>query len=158
MFSADIRCIILICCASFLSMVFGSANNATHTKQCLIDMLNQCPPNSSCDEGLCVCLHSFKQNPEYNEQKNNDFCIEVDATLSLPGNKSITYDKIYRKAPEPHHILGGILIPVSAVIVILATIVLAKKTQLMQRIRLSLFSNRPRRPAYEDVVLVGYEQ
>uniref|UniRef100_A0A023EHJ8 Putative secreted protein n=1 Tax=Aedes albopictus TaxID=7160 RepID=A0A023EHJ8_AEDAL len=152
MISDDISSILLICCISLVSLIFGAASNATSTIPCLIDMLNQCPPNSSCDEGLCVCLRTFKQNPDYNKKINNDFCIEIDATLSS-GNKSITYDKVYRKAPEAHHIVGGILIPVSAVIVILATIILAKKTQLVQRIRLSLFSNRPRRPAYEDVVL-----
>lgn len=116
-------------------------------------MLNQCPPNSSCDQGSCVCLHQFKQNPDFNEHKKNEFCIEVSIAQSSNGNKTITYDKVFREAPAVHHILGGILIPICAVVMVLATIILVNKMQPMQRIRQLLLSNRPRRPAYEDVVL-----
>ncbi|XP_055627432.1 uncharacterized protein LOC129769302 [Toxorhynchites rutilus septentrionalis] len=150
---------VFIYCSSYLSFVLGLVQNNAFTIKCMIDMLNQCPPNSSCDEGLCICLSHFQQNPAFNEHERKDFCIIQQTSVATPtANKSVTFNMVFKESPDAHHILGGILIPVFAVLVILATIVLTKKLQLLQKVRQMLFSSRARRPAYEDVVLVGYEQ
>ncbi|XP_053688439.1 uncharacterized protein LOC128737759 [Sabethes cyaneus] len=158
MFRISNYSLLLFCYSSYYSFVWGLRKNATKTIKCLEDMLNQCPPNSICDDGTCICLKQFVYNTDFNEIDKTELCISRDAAQSAADNKSITFDKVFKEAPETHHILGGILIPISIVLVMLSAIVLTKKLHLLQKIRQMIFSSRARRPAYEDVVLVGYEQ
>ncbi|XP_052872252.1 uncharacterized protein LOC128277770 [Anopheles cruzii] len=65
-----------------------------------------------------------------------------------------------REPPGAHHILGGVLIPLAFVVIMIGSALLAKRAQLWSRLRqrFQLHRNRHRRrPAYEDVVLVGFE-
>uniref|UniRef100_A0A182RFM8 EB domain-containing protein n=1 Tax=Anopheles funestus TaxID=62324 RepID=A0A182RFM8_ANOFN len=42
-----------------------SAKNSSTNIACREDVLDQCPPNASCDRGQCVCLFGYKLNPAY---------------------------------------------------------------------------------------------
>uniref|UniRef100_A0A8D8AV63 (northern house mosquito) hypothetical protein n=1 Tax=Culex pipiens TaxID=7175 RepID=A0A8D8AV63_CULPI len=147
---------IVLLCSSYYSLVKCFVKNDFFSISCMEDMLNQCPPHSSCNNGSCSCIHNFKQNPDYDEKVSRSFCVLQETTLEVNNSKTNTFGKVFRETPEPHHILGGILIPVCIVMVILGIIILSKKLQLLQRIRI-LYPARARRPAYEDVILVGYE-
>uniref|UniRef100_A0A182WIR0 EB domain-containing protein n=1 Tax=Anopheles minimus TaxID=112268 RepID=A0A182WIR0_9DIPT len=43
----------------------SARNSSTNTVACREDVLDQCPPNASCDRGQCVCLFGYKLNPAY---------------------------------------------------------------------------------------------
>ncbi|XP_055597328.1 uncharacterized protein LOC129747246 [Uranotaenia lowii] len=160
MFGSKCYGFILMYCSTVCSLAWGMMQNLTHTIECQSDMLNQCPPNSLCDDGSCVCMKQFTHNPNYIRQKTGEYCllIEETTTPSSALNKTLSVGHIFKEHPEPHHIIGGIFIPISAALILLLAIVMVKKMHIIQRIRQRLHSNRARRPAYEDVVLVGYEQ
>uniref|UniRef100_A0A182P3K7 EB domain-containing protein n=1 Tax=Anopheles epiroticus TaxID=199890 RepID=A0A182P3K7_9DIPT len=40
-------------------------NSSTNTVACREDVLDQCPPNASCDKSQCVCLFGYKLNAAY---------------------------------------------------------------------------------------------
>ncbi|XP_049547613.1 uncharacterized protein LOC125958369 isoform X2 [Anopheles darlingi] len=65
-----------------------------------------------------------------------------------------------REPAGAHHILSGVLIPLAFVVIMIGSALLAKRTQLWSRLRQRFQARRGRhhrRPAYEDVVLVGFE-
>uniref|UniRef100_A0A1Q3G485 Uncharacterized protein n=1 Tax=Culex tarsalis TaxID=7177 RepID=A0A1Q3G485_CULTA len=134
----NVYSLVVIFCSSYYSLVKCFVKNDLFSISCMDDMLNQCPPNSSCNNGSCVCIHYFKQNPNYDEKESGNFCVLLETSLEVNNTKSNTFGEVFKESPAAHHIIGGILIP------------------LLQRIRI-LYPNRARRPAYEDVILVGYE-
>ncbi|XP_052893656.1 uncharacterized protein LOC128301297 isoform X1 [Anopheles moucheti] len=175
----------------------SARNSSTNTVACREDVLDQCPPNASCDRGQCVCLFGYKLNPAYlGKNATNSlsplpvpstnvayttYCLPDDtgakATslhggLSSDSSKSPGEDGMtkgeggntgqlpLREPVEAHHILGGVLIPLAFVVILVGSAVLAKRTDLWSRLRQRFIAHRNRhrrRPAYEDVVLVGFE-
>uniref|UniRef100_A0A182NHM1 EB domain-containing protein n=1 Tax=Anopheles dirus TaxID=7168 RepID=A0A182NHM1_9DIPT len=43
----------------------SSSGRSSSNFACQEDVLDQCPPNASCDKGRCVCLFGYKLNPAY---------------------------------------------------------------------------------------------
>ncbi|XP_053676703.1 uncharacterized protein LOC128726885 [Anopheles nili] len=169
--------------------------NSSNTIACQEDVLDQCPPNASCDKGQCVCLFGYKLNPAYHGKNASQSSPTAPATsnsvvpyvyclLDESSHKSATTNGGSRNSSnaaaegikgtenghagqlplrEPvaaHHILGGVLIPLAFVVILIGSAFLAKRTDLWSRLRQRFLAHRNRhrrRPAYEDVVLVGFE-
>ncbi|XP_035911973.1 uncharacterized protein LOC118512108 isoform X1 [Anopheles stephensi] len=177
----------------------SSVRNSSSTNiACREDVLDQCPPNASCDKGQCVCLFGYKLNPAYHGKNTTNslsptpvpstnvaytttYCLPDDTgakATSLHGGTSANSNKVpgeaggtdgdggntgqlpLREPIEAHHILGGVLIPLAFVVILVGSAVLAKRAALWSRLRQRYAAHRNRhrrRPAYEDVVLVGFE-
>lgn len=61
----------------------SNANNSEKnngTIPCQEDVLDQCPPNASCDKGKCICMFGFKLNSGYHVNT---------ATITVPPQPSV---------------------------------------------------------------------
>uniref|UniRef100_A0A182QVG6 Uncharacterized protein n=1 Tax=Anopheles farauti TaxID=69004 RepID=A0A182QVG6_9DIPT len=179
----------------------GSVRNSSNIT-CQEDVLDQCPPNASCDKGQCVCLFGYKLNPAYHGKNGSGSSAQPSSSVSstnvashtyclldesgtkaasmyggggssssnsskatgdglASGDSSGTADQLPLREPVgAHHILGGVLIPLAFVVILIGSAILAKRTDLWSRLRQRFLAHRNRhrrRPAYEDVVLVGFE-
>uniref|UniRef100_A0A182J7T2 Uncharacterized protein n=1 Tax=Anopheles atroparvus TaxID=41427 RepID=A0A182J7T2_ANOAO len=171
------------------------------TMPCQEDVLDQCPPNASCDKGKCICLFGFKLNPGHHGKTatplvpplpsaastistnvaSSAYCVldesnnsQTSTTGNGDGSKNSnkptadgTADDSghagqlpLREPAGAHHMLSGVLVPLAFVVLLIGSAMLAKRTQLWSRLRQRFLAHRNRhrrRPAYEDVVLVGFE-
>ncbi|XP_040158833.1 uncharacterized protein LOC120897796 isoform X1 [Anopheles arabiensis] len=80
-------------------------SNSSTNIACREDVLDQCPPNASCDKGQCVCLFGYKLNAAYHGK--NASASSPPPAMPVPSTNaaSITYclpDETGAKATSLH--------------------------------------------------------
>jgi hypothetical protein len=126
-------------------------------KTCRIDLLNECPPHSTCYQhnstvGYCICEPQNEFHLNIDKGPNQSYCIHSSASAAY-GNDEAPSKQSYQQFDKHTHIIGGIVIPLLAVVIVLGLVFVAKRYKVTVRFRQYIRNRQRRQPVYEDVYL-----